>query len=86
LEAKDLFVKEDAALYGVKEPKIFEETDLGKIYHGDSLGLLHNVLKPNSVDLIVTSPPFGLGRKKSYGNERQSLLDRSCGRSGLQSG
>jgi site-specific DNA-methyltransferase (cytosine-N4-specific) len=50
-------------------PKLFHETELGKIYLGDSLGLLHNLLEPNSVDLIFTSPPFGLVRKKSYGNE-----------------
>lgn len=39
------------------------------MYHGDSLGLMHKVLEPASVDLIMTSPPFGLVRKKSYGNE-----------------
>lgn len=50
-------------------PKQFFRTDLGKIYHGDSLGLLHKSLEPHSVDLIMTSPPFGLVRKKSYGNE-----------------
>lgn len=41
----------------------------GTIYHGDSLGLLSTTLQPKSVDLIMTSPPFGLVRKKSYGNE-----------------
>lgn len=50
-------------------PEAFHQTKLGTIYHGDSLGLLHNTLSPASVDLIVTSPPFGLVRKKSYGNE-----------------
>lgn len=56
-------------LPGVAAPKLFFRTDLGRIYHGDSLGLLHKTLKPESVDLIMTSPPFGLVRKKSYGNE-----------------
>jgi len=50
-------------------PKQFFRTDLGRIFHGDSLGLLHKSLEPESVDLIMTSPPFGLVRKKSYGNE-----------------
>ena len=36
---------------------------------GDSRAWLLNVAKPSSVDLITTSPPFGLVRKKSYGNE-----------------
>ena len=61
--------KEDSFLYGLLEPDLFEETALGRIYHGDSLGLLHKTLEAESVDLIMTSPPFGLVRKKSYGNE-----------------
>jgi len=44
-------------------------TNLGKIFMGDSLEYIHNFAKPASVDLIMTSPPFGLVRKKSYGNE-----------------
>ena len=44
-------------------------SDLGTIYQGDSLEYLHNKAKPSSVNLIMTSPPFGLVRKKSYGNE-----------------
>jgi site-specific DNA-methyltransferase (cytosine-N4-specific) len=62
-------VKEDQYLYGILEPQLFEETKHGKIYHGDSLGLLHKTLKSESVDLVLTSPPFGLVRKKDYGNE-----------------
>ena len=61
--------KEDSAIYGVEQPEIYRETQYGEIYHGDSLGLLHATLAPNSVDLIMTSPPFGLVRKKIYGNE-----------------
>lgn len=61
--------KEDSAIYGVAQPEIYRETQYGEIYHGDSLGLLHATLAPNSVDLIMTSPPFGLVRKKIYGNE-----------------
>ena len=47
----------------------FHRTKLGTIYHGDSLSYLHSKDSVKSVDLIVTSPPFGLVRKKSYGNE-----------------
>ena len=43
-------------------------TDLGRILQGNSLRLLYEELDPQSVDLILTSPPFGLLRKKSYGN------------------
>ena len=50
-------------------PDVYFSTKLGTIYHGDSLGLLNNTLKPKSVDLVMTSPPFGLVRKKDYGNE-----------------
>ena len=45
-------------------------TPHGTQLHGDSLELL-NGLADESVDLIVTSPPFALQRKKAYGNEDQ---------------
>ena len=48
--------------------KLFHSTARGEIYHGDSLDLLTRRLRPGSVDLIMTSPPFGLVRKKEYGN------------------
>lgn len=46
-------------------------TQLGTAYCADSLDLLDR-LAPESIDLIVTSPPFALLRQKSYGNESQS--------------
>jgi site-specific DNA-methyltransferase (cytosine-N4-specific) len=46
----------------------FHKTERGTVYHGDSLLLLNRRMKPESVDLIMTSPPFGLVRKKEYGN------------------
>lgn len=49
--------------------ELFHKTNNGKIYCGNSLDYLFNIAEPNSVDLIMTSPPFGLVRKKSYGNE-----------------
>jgi site-specific DNA-methyltransferase (cytosine-N4-specific) len=46
---------------------IYFKTGLGKIIQGDSLHILQDI-EPQSVDLIMTSPPFGLVRKKEYGN------------------
>ncbi len=40
----------------------------GTIFLGDSLNVLDRHVTPASVDLIMTSPPFGLVRKKDYGN------------------
>ena len=45
----------------------FHETRLGSIVRGDSVDVLATY-DDESVDLIMTSPPFGLGRKKDYGN------------------
>jgi DNA modification methylase len=50
---------------------VFHTTSLGTIWHGDSLKLLRR-LKPASVDLIVTSPPFALISQKEYGNRTGS--------------
>src|SRR5436190_14156090 len=44
-------------------------TKRGCAYLGDSLEVLSGKVKDESVDLIMTSPPFGLVRKKDYGNE-----------------
>jgi len=45
-------------------------TQYGRAHVGDSLELLP-LLPPESVDLVITSPPFALQRKKEYGNEDQ---------------
>jgi site-specific DNA-methyltransferase (cytosine-N4-specific) len=47
--------------------KAYHETKGGVIVLGDSLEYMAGI-RPESVDLIVTSPPFGLVRKKDYGN------------------
>jgi DNA modification methylase len=47
--------------------KPYFSTSLGHAYLGDSLKLLPK-LPDNSVDLVCTSPPFALLRKKAYGN------------------
>ena len=46
---------------------LFHETKWGQIVLGDSLEFLSSI-GGESLDLIVTSPPFGLVRKKDYGN------------------
>ncbi len=54
---------------------LFHKTSRGQIILGDSLAHMAE-LKPASVDLIVTSPPFGLVRKKDYGNvESHAYVD-----------
>lgn len=50
------------------ETRLFHKTRFGAIHLGDSLQTLAGHVEPSSVDLIMTSPPFGLVRKKSYGN------------------
>jgi len=47
----------------------FHKTALGEILWGDSRAWMFDVTAAKSVDLIMTSPPFGLVRKKTYGNE-----------------
>lgn len=53
----------------------FLGTEHGEVLWGDSRAYLLNAADEGSVDLIMTSPPFGLVRKKSYGNED---ADRYC--------
>jgi site-specific DNA-methyltransferase (cytosine-N4-specific) len=43
----------------------------GAAYCGDSLQLLR-ALPDQSVQLVITSPPFALQRKKEYGNKEQA--------------
>ncbi|MHB8391108.1 MAG: DNA-methyltransferase [Acidobacteriaceae bacterium] len=42
----------------------------GVAYLGDSLEMLQS-LPPNSINLVVTSPPYALHFKKAYGNEHK---------------
>lgn len=51
------------------------QTNLGAIYHADSLAVMP-AIPDGSVNLIMTSPPFGLVRKKDYGNaDAEDYLD-----------
>ena len=53
-------------------------TEFGSAFSGDSAEFLQQ-LPDASVDLVITSPPFALLRKKEYGNEDQSdYVDWLC--------
>ncbi|MBI5000123.1 MAG: site-specific DNA-methyltransferase [Euryarchaeota archaeon] len=45
-------------------------TNYGKAYLGDSNDLF-KIIPDSSIDLVITSPPFALQRKKEYGNKEQ---------------
>lgn len=54
------------------------ETNFGQCICGDSLKELDK-LQDGSVNLVITSPPFALQRKKAYGNEEQDIyVDWLC--------
>ncbi len=50
--------------------KAIYSTQYGSAHCGDALELLDE-LEANSVQLVITSPPFALLREKSYGNKAQ---------------
>ena len=47
-------------------------TKYGAACIGDSINLLDQ-LEPDSIDLVITSPPFALQREKTYGNVNQQV-------------
>jgi site-specific DNA-methyltransferase (cytosine-N4-specific) len=51
-------------------PKPLYRTHCGEAYLGDALDLL-KCLPDESIDLVITSPPFALQRQKEYGNVNQ---------------
>lgn len=54
------------------------ETNFGQCICGDSLNLMEQ-LEDASINLVITSPPFALQRKKAYGNEEQeTYVDWLC--------
>src|SRR2546425_2032524 len=54
-------------LWRLPSHRPYYETGLGSAYLGDCLKLIKR-LPDESVNLIVTSPPFALHRQKEYGN------------------
>lgn len=58
---------------------VYYRTNLGESHCGDSHELIVTELTDDSVDLVVTSPPFALLRQKEYGNENQeNYVDWLC--------
>jgi site-specific DNA-methyltransferase (cytosine-N4-specific) len=53
------------------DPALLYETPGGQAWLGDAIETLQTRCEDDSVDLIVTSPPFALSRPKEYGNESQ---------------
>ena len=53
------------------EPILAYRTERGEAWLGDAIEALDTHVDDESVDLIVTSPPFALQRPKEYGNETQ---------------
>ena len=50
-------------------------TPLGDAYHADSLALM-NAMPSDSIDVVLTSPPYALHFKKEYGNaEKTSYVE-----------
>jgi len=66
---RSFYEVEPQAMYSAERLRLFHKTKQGQMYLGDSLDFLHSKASEKSFDLIMTSPPFGLVRKKSYGNE-----------------
>jgi DNA modification methylase len=61
------------------EPKTVFKTSFGEALVGDSMDVLA-AMPDESVDLVITSPPFALLREKSYGNRDQGeYVDWLCG-------
>lgn len=53
---------------GVRDTSPYYATELGAAFHVDAKELLKKI-PSSSIDLVMTSPPFALTRKKEYGNE-----------------
>ena len=53
------------------DPRVTYSTPRGAAWVGDAIETLDLHCDDESVDLVVTSPPFALQRPKEYGNESQ---------------
>ena len=56
--------------------KPYFETKLGKIYNCDCLDFMKD-MEDDSVDLLVTSPPYNMGGGKSLGYQPNSIVGQS---------
>jgi len=67
LQRHDVSAIADLKTWRLPTSKPYYETRLGAAYLGDALELIRQV-ENESTDLVCTSPPFALKRKKEYGN------------------
>jgi DNA modification methylase len=74
IEEDNTGVSDDPPVTDLLESSPVYTTELGAAFHGDSRELLKE-LPANSIDLIVTSPPFALQHEKEYGNEDQDTYN-----------
>lgn len=58
---------EKVAMFDWFQQNPYYQTGCGAAYQGDSLDLMR-IIPDSSVNLVMTSPPFALKRKKEYGN------------------
>lgn len=63
-------VSKEGAIEEIKHnlPQPAYKTELGSAYLGDALELIKHI-PDGTINLIMTSPPFALTKKKAYGNE-----------------
>lgn len=66
----DKLMSEESAVAELMSSDAEYHSTLGSAYQGDSRELLEE-LPDDSIDLVVTSPPFALQHEKEYGNEGQ---------------
>ncbi|MCT3221923.1 site-specific DNA-methyltransferase [Lactiplantibacillus plantarum] len=59
-EIAELFEKETTVIEDISTVPVFE-TELGKLYHDDSIQVMKN-MPDESVDLVFADPPFNLGK------------------------
>ncbi len=67
---ENTLMSEDSPVTTLLDSDAAYTTEMGAAYQGDSRELLKE-LPDDSIDLIVTSPPFALQHQKEYGNEDQ---------------
>ena len=67
---QDRIMEQESDVARLMESEHAYSSELGSAFQGNSRELLEE-LPDNSIDLIVTSPPFALQHKKEYGNEDQ---------------
>jgi site-specific DNA-methyltransferase (cytosine-N4-specific) len=58
------------------EPTLIYETEQGRAFAGDAIETLQQQCGDETVDLVMTSPPFALARPKDYGNQSQDTYVR----------